>query len=231
MRLLVLLVALSSFAHAEDDDDDVRERLRFLQSRLKLEAPSARAWTWGWVAFNGLALGVQSYRGATAGKLADRTDDFVSAGKAAVGLLSGALRPLSATRGDAELRGLPESSPSERRQKLALAERLLRRNAAEVDRRYSLLPHALNLALNIAGAAIVQGVSHDAGTAWLSAGIGVAVGELTIWTQPTRAKKDLREYENRFIGHYADTDLSLVPLGSLAPGSGLVTGAALQLRF
>jgi hypothetical protein len=243
VRLLAVLlgVALSlgaSTARADgsDDDEDVRERLHFIQLRLKAEAPMARLWSWGWVSFNTVGVGYSAYRGATASNLADRTDQYVGVGKAAIGVLSGALHPLAATHGDAELRRLPESSTSERREKLATAERLLRRNAREVDQRYSLLAHALTLALNVAGAAIVWGVSKDAETAWLSAGIGVAFGELQIWTQPTRAKQDLRDYEDRFIGHYAREgstrpSLSLVPMSPLSADSGIVSGAALQLRF
>jgi hypothetical protein len=233
-RLLPVLLALSVGAHADeaDDDSDVRERLHFIQSRLRAEAPMARLWSWGWVSFNALGLGYSAYRGATADNLADRTDQYVGVAKAAIGVVSGAVHPLAATRGDSELRGLPESSAAERREKLALAERLLRRNAKETDQRYSLLPHALTLALNVAGAAIVWGVGRDAGKAWLSAGIGIAFGELQIWTQPTRAKKDLKDYEGRYLGHYAESStgptLSVVPMSA---GLGVSAGAALQLRF
>jgi hypothetical protein len=235
-RLLAISLSVSlvaAVARADDDEDeDVRERIHFIQARLKAEAPMARLWSWGWVSFNALGAGVSIYRGVTADNLADRTDQYVGLGKAAIGVVSGALRPLAAARGDSELRGMPESSAFERRQKLAAAERLLRRNAKEVDQRYSLLTHALTLALNVAGAAIVWGVSRDPQTAWISAGIGVAFGELQIWTQPSRAKRDLRNYETRFIGHYARSSdgpaLSLVPLGGT---SGIVGGAALQLRF
>ena len=59
-----------------------------------------------------------------------------------------------------------------------------------------------------------------------------------IWTQPTRAKKDLKDYEDRFIGRYARSSsgstgpmLSLVPIGGVSSGSGVVVGAGLQLRF
>jgi hypothetical protein len=238
MLLGAALSLCAAAAHAEDpnDDEDVRERLHFIESRLRSEAPMARLWTWGWVSFNTLGVGYSAYRAATANNLADRTDQYVGVGKAAIGVLSGALRPLAATHGDSELRGLPESSVADRRKKLAVAERLLRRNAQEVDQRYSLLSHALTLGLNIIGAAIVEGVSKDAGTAWLSAGIGIAFGELQLWTQPTRAKQDLRDYEGRFIGHYASESpttpaLSLVPLSSISPGSGIVAGAGLQLHF
>jgi hypothetical protein len=117
------------------------------------------------------------------------------------------------------------------------AERLLRRNAHEAHTARTALPHVLNLALDVIGGILVWGVSDAPGTAWQSAGIGVAVGELAIWSQPTRAKKDLRAYDRQFVEEHARAEpfvtpaleLTIVPLRS--DEISRASGAALDRRF
>jgi hypothetical protein len=208
-------------------DLDVQERLRFIEKRLDGQVAGAEAWTWSWVTFN-LAGGiVQSYRAAGNDNEAERTDQIVAAAKAAIGIASRLSRPLHARRGAAELRGLPAATPDERARKLAHAERLLARNARESDVRYRWLPHVLNVALNVAGAAIVWAVHDAPGVAWQSAAIGMAVGEVSIWTQPYRPAIDRRAYERRFSGR---PSLARIP----EPSPGLRIGLAgngLEIRF
>ena len=198
----VVLAALGGPAAAveplPDPDLDVRERLRFIERRLDGQVAGAEAWTWSWTTFNMAGGIVQSYRAAGTGNEAERTDQIVAAAKAAIGIAARMARPLHARRGAAELRPLPEGTPEERARKLELAEELLRRNAHESNVRYRWLPHVLNVALNVAGAAIVWAVHDAPGVAWQSAAIGIAVGEVSIWTQPYRPAIDLGAYRRRF---------------------------------
>jgi hypothetical protein len=64
-------------------------------------------------------------------------------------------------------------------------------------RRHDWRCHAGNIALNLAGAAIIFGFGHDS-DAWKSLGIGSAVGGLSIWFAPKRGIQDLSDYQTRF---------------------------------
>jgi hypothetical protein len=223
---------------ADADDEEVRERLRFIQRRLEGAATGARAWRWSWFSVYAVGLGVETYRGVTAHNRADQTDDWVSVGKAALGVVNGLAFPLHASSGAAELRDLPDATPDERLRKLQTAERLLRRNAAEARRAYTLLPHLLNLATNVLGGVIVWTVGHAPGQAGISTGLSVVLGEVTIWTQPTRAKRDLRDYERRIGGATPvessgrnDPKLSLVPITATPLGHAYSAGVGLELRL
>jgi hypothetical protein len=206
--VLVLVGLLTSAAGADEPiadepiadaaDLDVQERLKFIEQRLDGQVVGAEAWTWSWTTFNMAGGIVQSYRAAGTGNEAERTDQIIAAAKAALGIVARLARPLQARRGAAELRGLPAATPDERARQLALAELLLRRNARESGRRYTWLPHVLNVALNATGAVIVWAVHAAPEVAWQSAAIGIAVGEVTIWTQPYRPAMDLGAYQRRF---------------------------------
>jgi hypothetical protein len=220
-------------------DAEVQARLRFIAERLDGEVACAQAWTWAWTTFNVAGGAFQAYRAVGTGNAAERTDEIVAAAKAAIGIVGRLARPLYATRGAGELGGLPDATVEEREHKLVVAERLLRRNARETDIRLTWLPHVINVALNVLGAVIVWGVNDAPATAWQSAGIGIAVGEIVIWTQPVRAKRDLGDYQRRFSDEHARAgdggrdpgpSLRLVGLRGDAV-SRTVAGAGFELRF
>jgi hypothetical protein len=183
---------------ADATNDDTTARLRFIEQRLEGQVACAEAWTWSWTAFNMAGGAFQAYRAVGTGNAAERTDEILAAVKAGIGIITRLARPLHARRGAAELRNLPETTPAEREHKLIVAERLLRRNASEARVRMTWVPHVMNIALNTIGALIVWGVHDAPGTAWQSAGIGIAVGEISIWTQPARATRDLSDYQHHF---------------------------------
>jgi hypothetical protein len=233
-------LAASAPARAGEPDpgareDEVAERLRFIERHLDAQVAGAEAWTGGWATFNVAAGGFEIYRAAGTRDRAARTDDIVGVAKATIGITGRLARPLHSRRGAAELRGVPDATPSERERKLALAERLLYRNAREADLCRQWLPHVINVALNVAGAIVVWAVSDAPGVAWQSAGIGIAVGEVVIWTQPMKAKRDARDYQRRFGDERAPAAtaalpaLALAPLGVVTPGRA-TAGAARELR-
>src|SRR5690606_14009632 len=128
----------------------------------------------------------------------ERADLVVSAAKAGIGLARTVWRPPSARRGADELRELPTGTPEACAARLALAEAILRRNAAEsAARRRSWVPHLANLGLNLAGALIVA-EGFDEPDWWVSGALGFAVGEVQIWSHPWQAGTALADYERRF---------------------------------
>jgi hypothetical protein len=100
------------------------------------------------------------------------------------------------------LRRVDHAAPGGCERRVALAEGLLERAAEQARReRRAWLPHLSNLALNLVGAWIVAESFHE-GSGWSSGALGLVIGEIRIWTYPSRAERILAEYRRRF--QYAD---------------------------
>ena len=205
--LAVLGLAASPAARADEPPLDpalarctgeVGERLRFLEGRLEDERRYANLWSKGWNAVYASGLVVQGTRAGFEESQGERADLIVAAVKSSIGLARGLWAPPPARLGASELATLPGDGPAACAERLAEAERLLRRNADEArSERRGWLPHAANLALNLAGAVVVaQGFDESDG--WVSGAIGFAVGEARIWSYPWRAEGALAAYERRF---------------------------------
>jgi hypothetical protein len=200
MRSLALLLLLAQPVRAQyvPSEEEIDARLRFLTEKLDGGVRNNLAWYAGWSSFYGVAIVVQLGRLGYAVDDAERADLIVSASKATIGVVSRLVRPPHAIYGTRELRGMRERTAEERWRKVVRAESLLARNAKESDERYSWLAHTINLALNIGGGLIVWLGYHDFARGAGSAAVGIAVGEVQIWTQPWRAKRDWQDYQRRF---------------------------------
>jgi hypothetical protein len=198
---LAAVLAVSGVAHAEEDrtDDEVEARLHFIQTRLKAESVQAHAWEYGWGVVDIAGAGFGAYQIAQSHSTAETADGIVGVVKSVGGVAGLALAPLKTARGAHELDDLSDATPEDRAKRLQLAESLLRRNAEESDVRYSWKPHVINAAINLLGG-VVTGLCGDWARGAQSAGIGLAVGELQIWTRPWNAKRDLRQYRREFGG-------------------------------
>jgi hypothetical protein len=82
-----------------------------------------------------------------------------------------------------------------------------------------------NLALNLAGSAVMLGFEHpsEAGLALLNGTLG---GEIEIWSEPWRAPRDLADYQ-RLI----ETGRAAQPLARRWGVGPVRDGIALELRF
>jgi hypothetical protein len=179
-------------------DREVDQRLAYLEEHL--DAGRDYAWWWwnGWTAFYATGVVVESTRAGLADGGATRADDIVGAVKATGGVVGLLLRPLEAKEGADGVRPQASLSPADRRRLLFDAEERLKRNRDATKRRYSWKRHALNVGINTAGALIVWQGYGDPSRAWRSAGIGIAVGEAMIWSQPSRPADEWEEYQRRF---------------------------------
>jgi hypothetical protein len=81
---------------------------------------------------------------------------------------------------------------------LARGDELLRRAADETRERFSWKRHAGVVGVNALGAVIAGEGWGEREDAWISAGIGMVVGEIMLWTHPWNGVSDLEEYEGRF---------------------------------
>jgi hypothetical protein len=205
--LAVLAFAAITVAHpaaaappdAVTCDPDTTARLRFLEDRLDQRRTYADYWWKGWTAFYGIGTVVETVQAATEDDRGKRADYAVSAGKAAFGTIRLALYPPTARRGADEMRDVPLDRPGACRERLDVGERLLRENAHESESRWSWKRHAANVGINVAGGLIVA-EGFDESDGWISAGVGIAVGEAMTFSHPWKADDDLAEYQRRFEG-------------------------------
>jgi hypothetical protein len=208
----------------EFSEEEMNARLKFIETRLKGEAFQARAWEIGWSAVYVLGFGYGIYQLGTSTTRSGITDGVVGMVKTGVGTLGLALNPLHTGRGAHPLDGVPQSTPEELRHKVELAERLLLRNAHEADIRYSWKPHLISITLSLAGGIAIWA----AGDFWKGAesfALGSSVGEITIWTRPWKARRDLRAYRHEFGEFVGEGTAS-----SVGPASALRAGPS-GLRF
>lgn len=185
--------------HAALSDEEVNARLEYLIHRLDDRSWYASTWWTGWTGFYALGVVVQSTRAGTEDRdHSARADYIVSAVKAVGGTINLLRHPLAWEGGADAVRALPNETGADRQARLALAEATLQKRAKAADRRFGWLSHVMNVGINVAGAAIVH-AGWDAPTrAWRSAGVGIAVGELMLWSHPWWYRQDLNEYERRF---------------------------------
>jgi hypothetical protein len=201
---------------------DTQARLGWLVERLESREQYADLWWRGWIGFYGLGVVVQSVRAGIEDDRGDRADYVVGAVKALGGVTRLYFsRPTARLGADPLLDGA-FTDETACRSAVDDAETLLRKAAHESDRRWRLTPHLVNLGINVAGGVIVaEGFDEDDG--WISAAIGIAVGEAMLWSHPWKGRSDLTEYEARFTVA-ANPD----PTWAIAPYR---RGLSVQVRF
>lgn len=204
-------------------DSQVTQRLTFLSERLDAHRDYAWWWWHGWTAFYGLGVVVEGVRAGVTDNDARQAEYVVGSVKAAGGFVVLLLRRPGAMRGADALRALPDATLDDRRRQLAVAEEQLQGNAKQSRRRYSWLSHAINLGVNAAGGVIIATGWDDPSRGARSAGVGAAIGELSIWTHPWWPANDWEEYQRRFNSPAGPrVSWSLVPT---------VRGAAFRMNF
>jgi hypothetical protein len=180
-------------------DPDTAARLRFLEERLDARRTYADWWWKGWTGFYGIGTVVETVQAATEDDEGKQADYAVSAGKAAFGTVRLALYPPTARQGADPIRAVPLGGPGACRERLDVGERLLRENAHESESRWDWKRHLANVGINVAGGLIVA-EGFDESDGWISAGVGIAVGEAMTFSHPWEADDDLAEYQRRFEG-------------------------------
>jgi hypothetical protein len=106
-------------------------------------------------------------------------------------------RPMTARR---QFRKAPASSASEKQEKLALGEQLLRQASDDVDFVHSWISHLFYFGVSIAGGAIIWAVEGRDG--WkhglISTGAGIVITVANIWSAPIKAKKHCDAYRRKY---------------------------------
>lgn len=196
--LLFLTTGASAQNAGHPTDAEVSNRLSYIQDSLNGGSKAANLWRYGWLS---------GYSAATVGQLAvysttddekQRQDMLVGSVTTALGAGGQIVFPLEAGRFAARLRAMPGDTPEARRVKLASAEGYLRKAAAQESFGRSWKTQAMAAAVNLAaGLTIWLHYNRPAKDGLVVFAIGQIISEAQIFSQPMRAVRDLREYEQR----------------------------------
>ncbi len=221
MILLVLAGPLqSAFAQNQQKpvdltDAQVTERLSYIENALYSAQPGAQAWWYTWISVYSSATIVT---GTLAGLHWDDFDRLASTGNVVkvqkqdfaqdmlvssctfgIGVVGLLIFPFKPAYLPDKLRVMPSGTAGERSAKLQRAEEMLTICAQTEKDGWGWLTHTLNLAVNI-GAGLVTIFAFD--RPWQDGLITFATGEaislVTIFSQPMRAVRDLKNYEAKY---------------------------------
>lgn len=218
MRTIVIYLSAISFIisittniRAEmDSNNNEEKRIQYIQQALDSGTPSAKLWWNSWVGFYSAATIVSLAAALTTKNEVMQITGGVSAGESLIGLSGMLIFPFKARTAAAELRSIAENTPTERSQKLVRAEELLKQSSDAERAGKSCLQHLLGVLVNAAGAAVVwplyeDRINHAGGIAWQQALelfiVGTAVSELQIWTEPSKAISDEKDYLKKYFSY------------------------------
>lgn len=199
---VMALCILAGSAAAEEgrnlSDREVTGRIEFIQNALDEGQHAATLWWDGWlVGYSVATFGqVASQSGTNSEK--QNQDLLVGAVTTGLGAVGQLVYPLDAGRVSAQLRAMPGDTPEARQAKLAAAEGFLHRSAAQEALGRSWKTHAISGVVNLAAGLVVwRHYDRPARDGLLTFALGQLVSEVQIFTQPTKAVRDLRAYEAR----------------------------------
>lgn len=197
VMMVTMLLLSPRMVHAQCTSDQ-DARLTFLETRLEDGQKWNKIWWGSWLAI--FSIGVVS--GITQGIIKDdqsnQADQFITAGKSALGIIDLTVRPHVSRHGADRIRQMPKSTPEQCAERLRFAEDTMKQAAKEASIRWDWKRHLWSFTLNLAHGLVIAEAWHDEGTGWKSFGISEASAEAHLWSHPTRARYDLREYEKDY---------------------------------
>ena len=175
-------------------------RINWIQTTLESGTRSSKIWQYGWT---GIYAASATFEGCNAiekdkpDEEDEQFDSIVNATTSLLGFGSMVLDPLISYSAAEKLRKMPESNTAEVREKLITAEKLLRACAKREERGRSWQTHALAGVVSLlAGVAVACDDSREKdGLAMFAS--SMVVSEIQIFTMPTTAIDDLKNYENQ----------------------------------
>lgn len=191
---------------------DLDARLGFVEQRLDDQRLHSQLWQYGWTAVNGTGLVLGTYQAASTQNGDDRVVGIVDATKSVIGLADLYFRPLPGLHGADPIRAMPGDTPEQQEERLAAAERLLKADAERAEERWGWAQHVGNLAVNLAGGAVILGFGSKS-SALTDTLIGLAAGEVQILSAPWEPVRSLGDYRSRFGGLAAAMELRPRPGG------------------
>lgn len=180
-------------------NSELDQRLKFVESRLASQDHKASYWQHGWTGFHSASAVVQGLLAVDADDSDDEVNYIVGAVKSTGALAQMLIKPMPAVESTSRFQTMPARSREERFRKLRQGEALLHENAERAATRTGWKRHLVGIGANLIGGAAIAalGDSSDAVTSTL---LGITVSEASIWTEPSRASNDLKDYrENKWM--------------------------------
>jgi len=224
--------------HAADAvPGDAVERIEYIQRALDEGDFRATLWWWSWLGIYGVSTGASFYTAATTTNGGTKVIQNVYGVQSALGMAGILASRFASIYGAGELRAMPSGTADERAARLARAEGLLSSAAEDEEFGRSWISHALSAAVNGGGALVIwkgyderlrnngKKPGKEALTCFV---LGMAVSEIQIFTQPTRAIDDWSAYRSRYRRASREDDPDLRPqvLFAALPGQ-VMMGVAL----
>ncbi len=189
-------------------DQEVTVRIDYIQKALDEDQLHAQIWWYGWISLYGAMTIVQGglYFNDSFG---DHTkqDMLVGAATSLLGLIGKVIDPFYPAYYPDRLRVMPRDTPEERKLKLESAEAMLLACSKRERSGWSWMNHALNFAVNAAAGLVTTfAFKRSWKDGLLTFALGMAISEVDIFSQPTRAMRNMKSYSKKFgSGHALDT--------------------------
>ena len=199
LTILVMLFLLIGHAQSGDlnllTESELDRRYLSIQSALESDREKSYLWQHGWEA----AYGISSLSQAVGAVTADNSDDEVLFGVGAAKSLTALsvmyLNPLAAlSLDDAETE--PATSRLDKITRLERAEKRLQERAQAAENIHTWKRHGTAILFNLSTSVIISIFGNDK-DAIASAIGGILASELNIWTQPSGASKDWKNYQRQ----------------------------------
>lgn len=210
--LLLGFTCISSALAASDTPEEYQLQMDFIENSLDESRQHARYWYYGWSTFYGVSGVVQTAQWIDADNNDDRVNYAIGALKSVGGLADMLLKPHPGRNGSAPLQAMPQDTPEQKSKRLESGESILMNSAQRAESRHTWKAHLKVIGVNLIAGALIAGFGDD-DDALTSTAIGIAVGEANIWTQPTRAEGDWREYQQKY-SQPAGMSWEVVPFGA-----------------
>ena len=200
--LLLIFTAIASSSQAVEHQDSLaNERIQFLHASIKSDQLGNNQWWYGWLAGYGAATIAQGAVFYGSGNKGTRQDMALGASTTLVGVIGQFISPFQPGSFIRQFDLLPEGNEAERLAKITRMEQFLSdRSHLEIESR-KWKAHILCTGVNLVSGLVTWLGFHR--TVWdgvSNFALNCVITEAQIWSQPIRAKKALKQYQERFAG-------------------------------
>jgi hypothetical protein len=198
--LLIFVFPYSKLcAQAETPDSLVKESIIYIRNMLDQGKPAANLWWNGWLYGYSAATVVQGAVFLYSDELKTRQDMALGAATTLVGAVGQLIMPMTPASAPGKLALLPGDTPEERIIKLNKAEELFKASAQREKDGRSWKMHAASSAINLSSGLITWlGFERTIQSGIINFAVNEVITETQIWTQPTRAIKDYKNYCEKY---------------------------------
>ena len=186
-------------AQVEIPDSVITEHLQLIEKMLSQGKPGANCWWYGWLAGYSAATIGQGVVFLSSNDKVTKQDMALGAVTTLLGAAGQLLTPMVPGYAPDRLDQISEGTREARLEKLHSAEELLKASALREKAGRSWQTHAIASVVNVSSGLITWfGFKRDVWAGVENFALNTAVTEAQIWTQPTRAMKDYRNYCQRY---------------------------------